>query len=251
MIEMDCPHCNHPLRIGDRFAGQNGACKHCNGEIAVPASDGAIQSAPSIDATTFAPLDTIDGWRKSWQTYVSAPQRRKIEQKIDANIAEGKSADALWEKLDEIRQINVEKALTLKRYKAGLISRGIKDDDLVSKVEEKHAALLCEHKKNVANIEQQLAVNATDLAKARRDGKAYKVWITIGEDLHSDQDVANEAQGWIPVDDAFASGNLTPPSRPGCRCTVTYRKNAPDETGLARVEERVRATAKAREAMGL
>jgi hypothetical protein len=122
---------------------------------------------------------------------------------------------------------------------------------LVSKVEEKHAALLVEHRKTIADIEQPLTANAIDLAKAKRDGKGYKVWITVGDDLQSDLDVANEAQGWIPVDEAFTSGDLTALSRPGCRCTVKYRMNAPDESITARVEERIRATADVRKAMGL
>ena len=251
MIEMDCPHCNHPLRIGDQYAGQNGKCKHCNGKIAVPTLDNATQSVSGVEGTEMAPTDSIDVWRKSWKTYVPTPQLKKIEQKIDANIADGNSPEALWEKLEEIQQLNVEQALILKEYKVSLVARGVKEDALVSKVEEKHASLLCEHRKNIATVEQQIALQATELAKAKRGGKGYKVWITIGSDLSSDEDVANEAQGGIPVDELFTSGDLTPPSRPGCRCTVRYRGNAPDETGKVRVEERIRATADARKAMGL
>lgn len=36
MIEMNCPHCDHLLRIDDKYAGQKGGCKHCGGHFRVP-----------------------------------------------------------------------------------------------------------------------------------------------------------------------------------------------------------------------
>ena len=43
--------------------------------------------------------------------------------------------------------------------------------------------LLNDLKKEIAEIEQQVAINENGYAKAKRDGKAYKVWISIGDDL--------------------------------------------------------------------
>lgn len=36
MIEMNCPHCDHTLRIPDKYAGRRGGCKHCRGTFRVP-----------------------------------------------------------------------------------------------------------------------------------------------------------------------------------------------------------------------
>ena len=36
MIEIPCPHCGHQLRIHEKFAGQKGGCKYCQGTFIVP-----------------------------------------------------------------------------------------------------------------------------------------------------------------------------------------------------------------------
>ena len=51
-----------------------------------------------------------------------------------------------------------------------------------------------------------------------------KSWSTIGDDRVSEECMANEAAGWIPVDDPFPSGALRPLQHPGCRCTALYRR---------------------------
>lgn len=51
-----------------------------------------------------------------------------------------------------------------------------------------------------------------------------KSWLTVG-DANVDPECAdNEAQGWIPVDQAFGSGHDQPLAHPNCRCTCLYRQ---------------------------
>lgn len=231
MIELACPHCGHTLRIDDTFAGQAGKCKHCQGPIDVP------------DAEAGTAKHSIDAWRKSWQTFLAEPQLRSFERKIEVSVADGKAVPDLWQQLHEVAQLNRAKTVLLRTYKHELVGEGMKDEALVSEVEAKHAELLIDLRKEIAEIEQQVAINQNEYAKAKQDGKAFKVWISIGDDLHSDDDVANEAQGWISIDEPFSSGHLIAPSHAGCRCSVTYRKTAPDEVSIARAAERAEATA--------
>lgn len=249
MIELDCPHCKHPLRIDPRFAGQSGACKHCNGALTIPGS--AITGNGSDSSVPIPALDTIELWRDSWRKYLTPAQLNRVNQKVESSITDGLSPEALWETLEEIQQLNVEKALVLKKYKNGLLTRGVSGDTLKQYIEKRHGELLNAHRKEIATIEQHVVSTGNEFARAKRDGKTYKVWITIGDDLQSDSDVANEAQGWIPIEQPFQSGHLAPPSRPSCRCTVSYRKTEPDKVSIMRAEERIRATAKARTAMGI
>lgn len=51
-----------------------------------------------------------------------------------------------------------------------------------------------------------------------------KKWLTVGDDRVRPEHSANQAQGWIPLDDAFQDGNDRPPSDPGCRCTLQMRR---------------------------
>lgn len=51
-----------------------------------------------------------------------------------------------------------------------------------------------------------------------------KRWLTVGDDRVSDGCRENEAEGWIPIDQAHQSGHLQPLRFPGCRCTEQYRR---------------------------
>ncbi len=53
-----------------------------------------------------------------------------------------------------------------------------------------------------------------------------KKWLTVGDDLVSDECEANEAEGWIDSDAEHRSGHLHPPRFPGCRCDELYRRKA-------------------------
>jgi len=56
-----------------------------------------------------------------------------------------------------------------------------------------------------------------------------KKWLTVGDDLVSDECDANEAQGWIVSDTVHMSGHMHPPRFPGCRCDELYRRIAREE----------------------
>lgn len=58
----------------------------------------------------------------------------------------------------------------------------------------------------------------------KRGVEMEKMWVTSHDDRVSDECAANEAVGWIPIDDAFPSGDEEPPRFPGCRCYAQYRE---------------------------
>lgn len=51
-----------------------------------------------------------------------------------------------------------------------------------------------------------------------------KQWTTSHDDRVSDGCEQNEADGWIPIDQAHSSGDQEPPRFPGCRCYEAYRE---------------------------
>ena len=52
-----------------------------------------------------------------------------------------------------------------------------------------------------------------------------KSWLTVGDGrVCSEQCEINEAQGWIPMAEPFASGHQQPLAHPYCRCTALYRR---------------------------
>ena len=50
-----------------------------------------------------------------------------------------------------------------------------------------------------------------------------KYWLTSHDDRVSDGCMENEDVGWIPLDDAFPSGDMRPLRFPGCRCALETR----------------------------
>lgn len=64
-----------------------------------------------------------------------------------------------------------------------------------------------------------------DVAKSLADAglEMEKSWLTSGDDRVTDECMANEDEGWIPIDEQFPSGDDEPPRFPGCRCTCLYQ----------------------------
>jgi hypothetical protein len=63
-------------------------------------------------------------------------------------------------------------------------------------------------------------------AQIMKDGglTLEKYWYNRGDDRVSDGCLANTAIGWIDLDTAFPSGDMTPLRFPGCRCAAQYRR---------------------------
>lgn len=69
--------------------------------------------------------------------------------------------------------------------------------------------------------EEGNAIVARDLAKVL---PMEKYWQTVGDSRVSAGCQENQAAGWIPLDQAFPSGDERPLRFPGCRCTALYRR---------------------------
>ncbi len=72
----------------------------------------------------------------------------------------------------------------------------------------------------IARTETANALSEASLDSMADMGIDGKEWVTAGDDQVSDECLGNEAQGVIPVGDAFSSGAEAPPEHPDCRCTV-------------------------------
>jgi hypothetical protein len=173
-------------------------------------------------------------------------QLKSIAKKVKDNIAAGNAFDGLYGKLSEITGLDANRAATLEKFKQSLLKQGVSGEDLAGKVDKMHAKLLRDRKKTIAQTEQRKATEngAAEIAKNR--GAKFKRWITVGDELVSDMDESNEAEGWIAFDSEFSSGDNQPPSHPNCRCTVTYRVTEPDRFDEELAEKAATDTAEAK-----
>lgn len=51
-----------------------------------------------------------------------------------------------------------------------------------------------------------------------------QMWMTSHDEKVRPEHAANEAEGWVPLDHVFSSGDTEPPTDPGCRCYLIYRE---------------------------
>lgn len=76
----------------------------------------------------------------------------------------------------------------------------------------------------IAYTELANAYEAGAEAAAVAAGNVEKSWVTMNDTRVDAECRGNEAQGWIPIGDAFSSGHMRPLAHPGCRCRAEYRR---------------------------
>lgn len=78
----------------------------------------------------------------------------------------------------------------------------------------------------IATTEMNDAMSESELRKMKRIGVLYKQVVLAPDPCEICEE--NEAQGAIPVDEMFASGDLRTPFHPNCRCAIIGAR-APEE----------------------
>jgi hypothetical protein len=111
-------------------------------------------------------------------------------------------------------------------------------DRTAREIRKQYAGFSATRARNIAVFELGDAYEHGNVLVARdlQDGglAMEKSWLTVGDDRVRPDHRANQGQGWIPLDDAFGSGDDRPPADPGCRCTLLMRRR-PDEVRLPEV----------------
>lgn len=72
----------------------------------------------------------------------------------------------------------------------------------------------------IARTETANALSQASLGRMKDMGVDGKEWVTVGDDRVSVECQGNEAEGVIPVNQAFSGGVMAPPQHPACRCVV-------------------------------
>jgi len=111
-----------------------------------------------------------------------------------------------------------------KRRLADVISNGIKDKRGIPGIQRdlrKAFTDMSRHRAElIARTETANALSTASLDSMKDMGIEGKEWVTAGDDRVSDECLSNEADGVIPVNQAFSGGVMAPPQHPDCRCTV-------------------------------
>ena len=125
---------------------------------------------------------------------------------------------------------------TTREYIKGVIAkgtdRGWSYDEMARQITSRYAEFAVgrpqEHIKSRAHLiavtEVGNAYSEGNLQMAQRIAGAgipmEKKWDTMGDERVDAECLANAAEGWIPLDQAFSSGHLRPLAHPACRCDL-------------------------------
>jgi len=141
----------------------------------------------------------------------------------------------------------------LEKYRESLVEKA--QCDIEKKVAKEKQYLINERARSIAAYEMGRALEAGAYQIAQQRGDTHKACITTGEGESAtyggvcDTCLANEAVGFIPIDEAFPSGHYSSPFHEDCLCTMASLMDTGAgelERGQARASKRYAETKAAR-----
>jgi len=199
----------------------------------------AISGTPTKEALDIARAKAIqDGRRQATQMTQAA--LNKMGDVIQDGLSKGLGPKEIAKSLDTVTGLDSNRAKTLGKVEEYLKSTGLEGEALDKALDNKAASLLKDRKETIAQTEARNITENMREIEAISEGKKYHFWTTAGDDLVSDMDIANEAEGAIPISQAFSSGHFNPPSHPNCRCTKGYTSNKEDADDTAQEIQELR-----------
>lgn len=119
---------------------------------------------------------------------------------------------------DLIRALDEQTLELLREAVAQAIEEKLGVDGLARLIRKTVMDMSVDRAKMIATTEMNNAISTATLEKLANMNVQYKRWIAVDDpcDICSE----NEADGAIPVDETFSSGDDAPPAHPNCRCAV-------------------------------
>lgn len=93
---------------------------------------------------------------------------------------------------------------------------GMTTDELAAEINANFGDISESRSMMIARTETNQATSSADLAVAKENGGQLKAWVVAGQG--GDECDDNEADGPIPLDQAFSTGDDAPPAHPNCEC---------------------------------
>jgi hypothetical protein len=119
---------------------------------------------------------------------------------------------------------------SLENFRADREAAGYTGDKLEAAVAREKVHLINDRAKTIAHNEMAVAFEAASRQQAIEGGSTHKYNIQVPD---GDVDECDDctAQGVIPIDEPFVTGDMEPPFHPNCRCTIGYASST-DEASL-------------------
>jgi len=159
---------------------------------------------------------------KTFATNMTETQLNSMAQTIADGLKEGLGTQQISRKLTMVKGLDSNRAKSFEKYVDDLTSAGVNGKKLERLTKKEFKRLLNDRRWTISQTEARVATSHARQTEAKAMGAKYKLWMTVGDDRVSEECRANQAQGPIPLADAFPSGHMNPPCHPNCRCTLGY-----------------------------
>ena len=129
---------------------------------------------------------------------------------------------------ERVTQLNETTRTALRKIVTQAADEGWGYDKTARAIRKRYKDFSVTRAKNIAVYEVGNAYEHGNMLVAKELQDAglvmQKHWLTVGDDRVRPAHRANQAEGWIPLDDAFQNGSDRPPTDPKCRCTLQMRR---------------------------
>ena len=115
---------------------------------------------------------------------------------------------------------------TTKSFLANQITKGLNQGlsvgEMVKEIRSQYKDFTDYRAERIVRTETQKTAGDMSWRTAKYNGSEQKHSIIGGRAC--EDCIANDAEGWIPMNESFSSGDMTEPFHPNCMCTVLYQK---------------------------
>lgn len=189
----------------------------------------AVKKDPTL-LTRAADPKTVEKARKLSKQFAEKTARqfaesevKKIGDAIADTIAAGKNPRDAIRKLDKVKGLDSNRAKQFEKIQQQLEQSALNDEQLKRALDREYERLLRERKKTIAEQESKEALGASEYERQTARGRTHKYWITRQNERVCPICSGNEAEGVIPIGQAFAaSGTQHQPAHVNCGCSVGY-----------------------------
>jgi len=182
VIDVECPHCKRVLKIPEKYAGVEGACKHCGGRIVIPGQQPPSEFEPS--SYGHAPGEASATESASRQETIKA-LTANIEV-LHAQLFQNRSdIERLAKELESERVAKIEAEVArdvamvrMRRAEENLAAIGSRNEDMAMRAEfERMQAKLVQSRHDIETLARELETErvARAEAEAARDVAMVRV----------------------------------------------------------------------------
>lgn len=198
--------------------------------------------ADAVEIAERAADDAARIHARNLATNMTQTELRGVARTIADGLDAGLGRDAIGRRLKAVTGLDRTRAATLRNAIDDWTKAGLKPKQIADRTAALRKKLLADRKKTIATTEARFATEEARFIEADTTGAKWKEWITAGDRRVDPICQDHEAQGPIPLHEAFIHGHMISPAHTRCRCSMAYgtteaRRQRMEEHSAARTAQ--------------